>query len=255
MGRFFTRPDGNLYLGLFPAPRLERIAIDGAPEWLRGTRLLFVCDVHLRRSVDDGRLEALIDQIAGAGADMLLLGGDYAESSEDCRRFFRALRRAAFPLGVYAVPGNNDSESAPALREIAAESGVTLLRNEWRRVQLPNGALEIGGCDDHMYGEPRTAGLFSGDGAYRVLLSHFPTMPDCECELMLSGHTHAGQFNLLGLTPYSLGFEREFRLLAVRGLHEIGGMRLFVSNGVGVSRYPIRLGAQARITLVEFSSK
>lgn len=255
MKLFYTRPDRNLYLGLFPEPKLERVVIDGAPEWLCGKRLLFVSDVHLRRRVSDARLEALIDQIIAANADMLLLGGDYAESAGDCRRFFGALRRAAFPLGAFAVPGNNDSESAPDLREIAAGAGVVLLRNEFHRIDLPGGAIEIGGCDDHKYGEPRTAGLFSSNGAYRILLSHYPTLPDCECELMLSGHTHAGQINLFGITPYSIYIEHEFHLEAVRGLHRAGRMQLFVGNGIGVSRLPLRAGAEARITLVEFSSK
>ena len=247
-----TPADKGLYFGLFPAPRLERVAIDNAPEWLRGTKLLFVSDVHLRRFVSNERLEALINQLIAAKADMLLLGGDYAESRRDCLRFFRALRRASFPMGSFAVPGNNDIRNLDALREATAAAGVTLLINESRRVHLPGGTLEIGGCDDHKYGAPRTAGLFSDDGAYRILLSHFPCAPDCECELMLSGHTHAGQFNLFGFTPYSIGIEREFRLMAVRGLHRIGDMRLFVGNGIGVSEFPLRVGAEARITLVEF---
>ena len=247
-----TPPDRYFHLGAFPAPRLERVRIGGAPEWLGGTRLLFVCDVHLRRFVSDARLDALIDQMIAAGADMLLLGGDYAESPRDCHRFFRALKRASFPLGAFAVPGNNDIESAPNLREIAADANVALLRNERRRVELPGGALEIGGCDELKYGEPRTAGLFSDDGAYRILLSHYPAIPDCACDLMLSGHTHAGQLNLFGLTPYSIGIEREYELLAVRGLRQVGRMRLFVGNGIGVSRFPLRIGAEPRITCIEF---
>ena len=255
MKLFYTRPDRYFHLGTFPAPQLERVRIGGAPEWLCGTRLLFVCDVHLRRGVNDARLNALIDQIASAGADMLLLGGDYAESPEDCQRFFQALKRVSFPLGAFAVPGNNDAESAPNLHKIAADANVALLCNETRRVALPDGALEIGGCDEHKYGNPQTEGLFSGDGAYRILLSHYPAVPDCECDLMLSGHTHAGQLNFLGLTPYSVGAEHRYRLMAVRGLHGIGQMRLFVGNGIGVSKFPLRVGAEPRITLLEFSSK
>ena len=250
-----TPADRDLYFGLFPAPRLERVTIGGAPEWLCGTRMLFVCDVHLRRLVSDARLEALIDQLVATEADMLLLGGDYAESPRDCTRFFEALRRARFPMGSFAVPGNNDFRSLPQLRAGAAAAGVTLLMNESRRVRLPGGTLEIGGCDEHKYGSPRTAGLFADDGAYRILLSHYPAPPDCACELMLSGHTHAGQLNLFGITPYSIGIEREFRLMAVRGLHRIGDMRLFVGNGIGVSEFPLRVGAEARITLVEFGNK
>ena len=242
-----TPPDRYFHAGLFPEPALKGVEIDGAPEWLRGTRMLFVCDAHLRRGVSDARLEAFVDQLAAAEADMLLFGGDYAESPRDCARFFRAMERVAFPLGTFAVPGNNDFRSLRELREGAAAAKIALLENESVRIPMRGGALEIGGCEDHKYGSPRTGDLFSGDGAYRVLLSHYPAPPECECELMLCGHTHAGQINLLGLTPYSIGVEHKFHLMAVRGLHRIGGMRLFVGNGVGVSRLPLRFGAEPQI--------
>ena len=255
MKLFYTPPDSYFRVSRFPEPVPERVAIDGAPDWLRGTRILFVSDVHLRRGVNGARLEAFIDQLIATGADMLLLGGDYAESSRDCLRFFRALKRAKFPLGIFAVPGNNDTRNLDALRRGAAESGVSLLINRCLKVHLPGGELEIGGCDEHMYGSPQTRNLFSGGGSYRILLSHFPAPPECECDLMLSGHTHAGQLNLCGITPYSIGIEREYRLMAVRGLQKIGGMQLFISNGIGVSRLPLRIGAEPRITLLEFGKK
>ena len=130
-----------------------------------------------------------------------------------------------------------------------------LLKNRRTQIHLKGNRLEIGGCDDHKYGSPRTAGLFSDRAGYRILLSHFPTKPDCACDLMLSGHTHAGQFNLLGLTPYSIGFERSFHHLAIRGLHRMGGMQLLVGNGIGVSRLPLRVGASPRIHLLEFTDE
>ena len=252
MNLFYTPPDKYLRFGLFPEPELEQAAIGDAPAWLSGTRMLFVSDVHLRRSVSDARLEALIDQLAAAKADMLLLGGDYAESSKDCLRFFRALKRLSFPMGIFAVPGNNDTRNLDALRRGASDAGVTLLINEARQLNLPGGTLEIGGCDEHKYGSPRTRGLFSDGGAYRILLSHFPTPPECECELMLSGHTHFGQINLFGITPYSIGVEHRFRLMAVRGSRQIGNMRLIVSGGIGVSRLPMRIGAKPQILLLNF---
>ena len=152
------------------------------------------------------------------------------------------------------MPGNNDRMPPEELRDAMAAAGVVLLKNEHRRIELPGGALEIAGCDDHKYGSPRTAGLFSARADYRILLSHFPAMPDCTCELMLSGHTHAGQFNLLGLTPYSIGFEHSFRHLAIRGLHRVDDMQLLVGNGIGVSRLPLRVGASPRIYLLEFGN-
>lgn len=249
----FTPPDRSLRVGFFSDPRLVCLKIGGAPEQMRGLRALFVSDVHLRRQVDDDALNRLIDQMNGARADLLLLGGDYAETPDQCARFFAALKRLKFPLGAYGVCGNNDYCCASTLRNTMADAGVYLLLNEVRALDLPGGRLSLGGCDDHKYGFPRTEYLFPQDAGYRLLLSHFPVRPDCRCELMLSGHTHAGQCNFLGLTPYSLGFEHRYRLLSVRGWGRAGEMDYLVGNGVGMSRVPLRLGAQPQIYLLEFS--
>ena len=249
-----TPPDCSLHPGAFCLPETEHVTIGGAPAWMRGIRALFVSDVHLRPSVSDAKLHALIQRIRSAQADLLLLGGDYAETDADCARFFQALSACDFPLGAYAVPGNNDPRETEVLARMMAPSRVVLLKNRCAQVDLKGNWLEIAGCDDHKYGSPRTAGLFSARADYRILLSHFPAMPDCACELMLSGHTHAGQFNLLGLTPYSIGFEHSFRHLAIRGLHRMGGTQLLVGNGIGVSRLPLRVGASPRIYLLEFGN-
>ena len=255
MKGFFTCPDRYAYLGFFPLPALKRVRIDGAPDFMRGLKLLFVSDVHLRPGVSDARLRRLTALMAAQDADMLLLGGDYAESPADCLRFFQALEGMRFPLGMFAVPGNNDLDSMPTLAATLRRAGGRLLVNESCALELPGGRIRIAGCDDHEYGRPRTRDIFGGDsGAYRILLSHFPVMPEDSCSLMLSGHTHAGQCNVLGVTPYSLGFERTHALLGVRGLKRIDGMHLLIGNGIGLSRFPLRLGAQPQIYLLEFTA-
>lgn len=254
MNLFYTRPDRSLHLGVFPKPDTVEIHIQDAPPFMQGLRALFISDVHLRRCVSDARLNALIDQITALKPDLILLGGDYAEHSDQCLRFFEAFRGAACRLGCYAVPGNNDHDSIDDLDSIMARSGVTLLKNRCARLDLPGGRLMIGGCDEHKYGAPDTAQLFTSDADYRILLSHFPVMPECRCDLMLSGHTHGGQCNFLGITPYSIGFERRFRLLGVKGERRIGDMRLLIGSGIGVSRFPFRLGAAPQIYLLNFSS-
>lgn len=252
MNLFYTRPDHSWYPGVFPNPELVQLNLP-APECMRGLRILYFSDVHLRRSVPDERLLALIERFASLKPDMALMGGDYAEGSDQCIRFFEAFKGVSCPLGCYAVPGNNDADSAATLAETMADAGVMLLRNGVQKIELPGGTLEIGGCDDHKYGSPATAALFSGEAAYRILLSHYPIMPECNCDLMLAGHTHAGQCNVMGITPYSIGFEHGHHLLGVRGMRRIGRMDLLVGNGIGVSKFPFRLNARPEIYLISFS--
>lgn len=286
MGLFFTPWDRYLHASFFPLPQVERVCISDAPAYMRGLKALFLSDVHLRRRVSDAKLHALIAMIAAQGADIVLLGGDYAETDDQCARFFEAFGSVSAPLGCFGVIGNNDDRRT--LAAYMRSAGVELLLNRSTSLPLSGGTLQIGGCDEHKFGAPYTQRLFSGDG-YRILLSHFPAKPDCAAELMLSGHTHGGQLNLLGLTPYSVGLEHSFHLLAVRGQHTLPNaqpresarplqphaladvhptqprektypldrrnnenMRLLICNGVGVSRLPLRIGAKAQMLLLEF---
>ena len=248
-----AKPDLYLHMGWFPLPKVQETIIAGAPAFMQGLNALFVSDVHLRRPVAVDKLDALMGLISAQKADMILFGGDYAESSDQHRRFFQALSGVQARLGIYGVMGNNDREAFPdieAFRSLAAKGGMRLLVNE--SLTLESG-LSVGGCDDHKHGNPITKDLFSG-GAYRILISHFPVKPDCDAELMLSGHTHGGQFNFLGITPYSIGFEHRYRMESVSGLQPLNKGKLLVSEGIGVSRLPLRLGVKPKIHLLKFTS-
>ena len=237
--------------------------IGGAPPFMRGLRAMFVSDTHVLPETSRAQLDALAEMIAGAAPALLLLGGDYSDDAAQCARLFEALGRFSFPLGAFGVLGNNDAEAwegnLKALRRIMARAGCRLLINQRVDIPMDGGKLCIGGVDEYRYGHARVDGLWPGpDGRarYRILLSHYPVLPDERPDLMLSGHTHGGQFNLLGLTPYAVGFERfthpSRASVAISGLHEVGDMKLLVSKGVGASRVQLRFGVRPEINLLLF---
>lgn len=259
----FSKPD--LYIsrcGHLDAVVTEH-HIDGAPAFMRGLRAMFVTDVHARPESTRAELDALVDRIAEASPQLLLLGGDYSDFAEDCLRFFKALGRAVFPLGAYGVLGNNDAEAwegnLRSLRRAMSQAGCRLLLNASVDIPLAGGKLCIGGVDEYRYGHAHTERLWFDAGSsarYRILLSHYPVLSAARPDLMLSGHTHGGQFNLLGLTPYAIGFERFGKphraSAAISGLHDVGGMKLLVSKGIGASRLQLRVGVRPEINLLVF---
>ena len=237
---------------------LSELALPGAPEWLHGRTLLFASDFHLRPGMDAGWLAA---QMSDAGADMILLGGDYADRREQALRLFDAFRALRAPLGIFAVAGNNDVEAFGGLAPLADAMrafGAELLVNRGETVAVGGGSLRVAGVDEYRYGAPRFEGLFSEADGYRILLSHYPILPDGAApDLMLSGHTHGGQFNLFGLTPYGVGFERfgARRALApamVSGARRFGRTTLVVSKGIGASRVPLRVGVRPELCRIAF---
>jgi predicted MPP superfamily phosphohydrolase len=85
----------------------------------------------------------------------------------------------------------------------------------------------------------------------KILLAHQPkTLYQAESlgfDLMISGHTHGGQFfpwNLVATIgqPY------------IKGLHKHNGTWVYVSKGTGYWGPPVRLGARSEITVITLAS-
>ena len=259
----FSRPDRYFgRCGHLDAAVTESV-INGAPPFLCGLRALFLSDVHVTDGTTRADLAALAERIASLRPHLLLMGGDYADRSGNAVRFFEALAPLKPPLGCFGVLGNNDAEAwmnrLDVLRSVMADSGCALLVNESVEIPHNGGTLCVGGTDEYLYGAPDTRALWPKQASprrYRILLSHYPVLPASRPELMLCGHTHGGQFNLLGLTPYAIGFERFVRPrrapVAIAGLHDIDDMQLLISKGVGASRVQLRVGVQPEINLLTF---
>lgn len=223
---------------------------------MRGLRVMFATDFHIRDRTPDSYVAALADMLSAQHADILLLGGDYGESAAAAKRLFSALSAKNFPLGIFGVPGNNDIESFEELTGLRRAFPGRLLVNELATVRLDRGKLYIGGLDELKYGAHPRHGPFPNDATgYGILISHYPRIPaavsGARPRLMLSGHTHGGQISLLGLSIYSMGLEKDV-VHAVSGISKRGATRLLVSPGIGVSRFPLRMGCAPMVHLIEF---
>lgn len=228
---------------------------------MNGLRILFISDLHVSRQAKASDIDRLLCRMRDLSPDLLLMGGDYADDAENSLRFIRALASFEAPLGIFAVLGNNDREVWPdvsILRQHMKDSGIRLLINESEKIPVNGGMLTIAGIDEHKYGQPDCSGLCSSGApdAYSILLSHYPCVPAQLPNLMLSGHTHGGQFNCLGFTPYTIGFERILHRrrapVFISGLKMFGSTSILVSKGIGVSRIPLRIGVKPEINLLKF---
>jgi hypothetical protein len=65
---------------------------------------------------------------------------------------------------------------------------------------------------------------------------------------MISGHTHNGQIFPFNFIVYSV-FDR------IVGMYQLGGSRLYVSQGTGTWGPVMRLGTRSEITLFEIGAK
>lgn len=237
------------------------------PRALQGLRIGFVTDLHVARYRKPASLAPLLALFSENPVDLLLWGGDFAETAGYQRECFRRIAQLSPRLGMAAVIGNNDKEcfgrSFPLLRDIARRAGVRLLINEEYTISVNGTRIRIAGLDEWKYGCANAKGMFKSpqDGELRILLTHYPHLADtffAQAEapphLILSGHTHGGQIRFSGRTCYDFGYGKRyaqhaqrFFLSGYRTLEEQTrsgapfATRMLVSNGAGESLLPLRL--------------
>ncbi len=255
----------NLYDLAYGQPRLLRHTLT-AP--VKGLRIGFLTDLHVTRYREKAIAERVIEPFSREETDLLLLGGDYGETREGEEIFFRLAASLRPRYGSFAILGNNDKErfgsSFPLIRRMAEKAGIQVLINEEAFLRLPQGKIAIGGLDEKKYGQPSARGIFrrAGEDTMRILMCHYPSSVDKAISqaakmphLVLCGHTHGGQLSLFGITCYTFGYDKRF---GGTNHHFVSGFRKFpegfsmlVSNGLGESLIPLRIGAPRQMHIIE----
>lgn len=229
------------------------------PESLAGLRVAVIADLHVGSpQIGLERVEQIVSRVNAEGVDLVALVGDYIDhevvlgeelSAEAVASRLGGLRSR---LGSFAVLGNHDwghvgAEMPAALRD----AGIVVLENSVVRVD--NG-FWIAGLGDYMKRVADVGGTLEQvpEGEPVLLLSHnpdvFPQVPE-RVALTLSGHTHGSQVAIPFLrdraTPSNFGAR-------YTGGHVVeGGRHLYVSDGIGTSRLPIRFRAKPEIAVLE----
>ncbi|NTV00407.1 MAG: metallophosphoesterase [Methanoregulaceae archaeon] len=241
-------------------PMVTTLEMNGMPE-----RTVFIADPHLREGNEED-IHQLIRQINRLSPSLVLIGGDFTCGDEHNLSLQDAWRELDAP--VYAVLGNHDyragingggaegrmawvleillrargidttgfystaidSSSANALEKRLEENGMTILRNEAVDVSCGGRTITLVGVDDLWAGKADPPAVVR-NGFPVIYLVHEPVVyPDWDADMVLSGHTHGGQFNN---APFQLLDLLE--MADIRGFHQKGDVPLYVTRGVGTS--------------------
>lgn len=217
-------------------------------------RIGFAADLHAGPTTPVALIEAAGSALQAATPDLILLGGDFVSLRRRDVQRLGALRGLSAPLGVFAVLGNHDHwVGADAVREVLEQSGIELLENRSHRLSAPFHNTLLVGLDDHMSGCPDASKVAWDPSAATILLVHQPSgildAADRPFDLVLAGHTHAGQIVLPGGRPLAVPDGRLSRQYLV-GRHTLpSGQTLLVTRGVGNSVLPFRYGAPSEVMI------
>lgn len=231
-------------------------------------KIVFFTDTHFGKYYDGSHAEKIVKKINELDADVVIFGGDlfdnYARDRESMD--FGAIKNALFEIkasaGKFAVWGNHDygGGAVRIYKEFITDCGFELLDDESRL--LENYGIRIFGYDDYLMGrtDPELYNIKSG--AFNLIAAHEPVISEfiesASENLVLSGHTHGGQVRIPflpikyfpeGSGKYQKGFYSSEMIKADTQL------QMYVSSGVGMTRYPFRFLNVPEIVSIDLTAK
>ncbi len=238
-----------------------------------GYQVVFVSDLHFGTTMDQEKLAEYCARMEQEEPDLVVLGGDIVDETTTLKEVgeaFETLAQINSTFGTYYVYGNHDKgryssdcdftqeELADAIRK----AGVCILEDD---TVVLNDELAISGRRDRsdaymdeMSREPAQELISAGEDAgvdqerYYIVADHQPRDMDENAsagyDLMLSGHTHAGQMWPVGL--FTTLFDRG---TVNYGQKSFGDMELIVSSGMAGWGYPLRTGKHSEFVVVNIA--
>ncbi|MBP1732972.1 MAG: metallophosphoesterase [Deltaproteobacteria bacterium] len=225
--------------------------------------VMHISDIHIGPHRGRDYLAKIVEETNQRRPDLVLINGDLLDSKLAVMNDLLSPLEA-FDAPVYFVGGNHEKYvgTGRAFEEISKHD-VRILHNE---VAETNGIYLIGldymnadedTFDMHPSNDKRTIksvlpALALADDRPSVLMHHSPVgaqyVAERGIDLMLPGHTHAGQ-----VFPGTLFASLVFRFN--RGLHHEGKTKVFVSQGAGTFMSRVRLGTSNEINLIRLKVK
>lgn len=241
-----------------PHLRQVSIPIDGLHPALEGFRIVQISDLHVGPTIGKRYVRRVVRMSNAQAADLIVLTGDIVDGS--IRRLAPAVEPLAAlqaPHGVAFILGNHDcySGARPWIAHFRS-LGMRVLLNEHFAIESGGARLIVGGVVDpalratepQQVPRPDLAAAGGAGADLRILLAHNPALAPRAAaagfDLMLSGHTHAGQF-----FPWTLAV-RLVHAPHVAGLSRAGAMWVYVSAGTGSWGPPVRFGSEPELTLL-----
>lgn len=247
-------------------PTLTEVSVpaEGLPSGFDGFRIVQISDLH---DAEFGKDHAkTLDLIRKAEPDVILLTGDMIDKHEARTNVALTVSFAEQAVAIapcYYVTGNHEgaipTETYAELEEALLSLGVTVLHGEAVTLERGGDSITLAGIDSPAFGHGGTASPdlseLCGSG-YTILLAHHPEFiaryAEAGADLVFSGHVHGGQFRLPfvgGLYGPGQGLFPDYD----GGLYSVpaeeGEVLLYVSRGLGNSRFPIRFANRPEVIL------
>lgn len=240
--------------------------------------ILHISDTHL-----SSRNKALIRFLRSLPGrfhipDLIIATGDLIDDNSGIAPLTKALNELPTKHGRFYVLGSHDyyqtrfqsyskyltsrrqpikapAADTKALEEKLREGGWVSLSNRTQHVMTQSGTIRLAGVDDPYLDRQDTGHIERArDEVLAVGLAHAPDVVSewmlNGFDLVLTGHTHAGQVRVPGIGALVTNSSLPAELAG--GLHRIGNSWLHASPGLGTGKFsPFRFNCRPEVTLLE----
>ena len=267
-GAFVTRTDYEIKKVSIPYSNL--------PRSFNGYKIAFISDIHIGSMWNaENELKKLVKSLNSTGADLILFGGDLVNlhHMELSPNIIDILSGVKAPYGVFAVLGNHDTgsyvknsterfreDNIASLIKSASRCGWSYLRDSTIYINNGTDSISITGID---YSEKLleykhslntidgfdVSGIYDNvpDSVFNITVSHLPQLWHSLCsysDLTLSGHIHAMQMKIAGISPAAFMYDEW------SGLYEKAHSKLYINDGIGSVGFFARIGARPEVTVI-----
>lgn len=225
-------------------------------------KLLYISDSHYPEVLNSKTLNKKVNEINKENIDIVLLGGDLIDegtTKDEMNELFNTLGKLKSKYGTYYVYGNHDEQNYSSnklytkedLAESLDKNNITLLQDEYINI---NENIVLIGRKDISVNRKNISDIYKKqDNEYIITLDHQPTEykenKEIGVDLILSGHTHAGQIFPVGLiidifntSEMSYGHKKDDTLNAI------------VSSGIAGWGFKIRTSRHSEYVIVNIKS-
>lgn len=230
----------------------------------KGYRIVMISDLHYGTIKGLDHLKACVERIEEEEPDLVVLCGDLVDEGTTRERMEEAmavLGSIRCPMGVYFVYGNHDRTryagnphfTAEELEQTVIAAGIHVLADE---AAQPEGGFTVIGRDDRSFpqnGQRKSLEELTKDvdrTDFILLLDHQPCELEAAdaagCDMMLSGHTHAGQIWPAGQLSQAAGIvELNY------GYRKLNRLQVIVSSGLVGWGYPMRTSRHCEYVVID----
>jgi len=261
----------------FLAHRFEvnKIPVDipNLPKAFEGFKVLQLSDLHLYKFSSPRFFQRIIDKVNQIQPDLIVITGDILHvGGHHVNKAKGFLQQLTAPYGKLACLGNHDhvdGSSSGKVRQLYQDTQTQLLVNDAIAIEKEGETLWISGVDDYKLGQPDLDKALAkvDPKESHITLAHNPLEADRLSKtnkaphLILSGHTHGGQFQsrlLKWVREKWYGYTFKY----LKGESQIGPSKLYVNKGLGSpfslfgkTMPPLRYNAKPEIAVFTLKNK